>query len=97
MLPRKIEEGLILACNNCGHVIEATELKGYEFVEVLEERKEPVVIEEAPKALPTARTRCPSCGHGLAYWWMKQMRAGDEPPTRFYRCAKCGYTWRESI
>ncbi|MEM4865380.1 MAG: hypothetical protein QXY09_02690 [Acidilobaceae archaeon] len=24
-----------------------------------------------------------------------QTRAADEPPTRFYRCTKCGYTWRE--
>jgi len=26
---------------------------------------------------------------------MIQTRAADEPPTRFYRCTKCGHTWRE--
>ncbi|MCD6114052.1 MAG: transcription factor S, partial [Thermoprotei archaeon] len=38
---------------------------------------------------------CPKCGNREAYVWMMQTRAADEPPTRFYRCTKCGYTWRE--
>lgn len=95
MLPQKVEEGLILVCGGCGHAVEATKPEEYKLVEVLEGREEPAVVEEIPKTLPTTRTRCPGCGHGLAYWWIRQTRAGDEPPTRFYRCAKCGHTWRE--
>ncbi|MEB3780258.1 MAG: transcription factor S [Desulfurococcales archaeon] len=39
--------------------------------------------------------RCPKCGHDELLFWMMQTRAADEPPTRFYRCRRCGYTWRE--
>ncbi len=38
---------------------------------------------------------CPKCGHSKAYVVIMQTRAADEPPTRIYRCEKCGYTWRE--
>ena len=27
--------------------------------------------------------------------WMFQTRSADEPTTRFYRCTKCKYTWRD--
>ena len=45
--------------------------------------------------LPQVRAECPKCGHGRAYWWMVQTRSIDESPTQFYRCVKCGYTWRD--
>jgi len=38
---------------------------------------------------------CPKCGHGKAYVIVMQTRAADEPPTRIYKCEKCGHTWRE--
>jgi len=38
---------------------------------------------------------CPKCGHNEAYYWFMQTRAADEPPTRFYKCTRCGYVWRE--
>lgn len=40
-------------------------------------------------------TRCPKCGYEDVYAWQLQTRAADEPPTTFYKCVKCGYTWRE--
>jgi len=40
--------------------------------------------------------RCPRCGSEEVYYQMAQTRAADEPMTRFYICAKCGYKWRES-
>ena len=39
--------------------------------------------------------KCESCGHDEAVWWMFQTRSADEPTTRFYRCQKCKYTWRD--
>lgn len=45
--------------------------------------------------LPTIEVDCQKCGNKDAYWWMLQTRGGDEPTTRFYRCTKCNYTWRE--
>jgi DNA-directed RNA polymerase, subunit M/Transcription elongation factor TFIIS len=46
--------------------------------------------------LPVSKeVTCPKCGNHEAYYWMIQTRAADEPPTRFYKCVKCGHTWRE--
>ncbi len=39
--------------------------------------------------------KCPKCGKKKVISWMQQTRASDEPPTRFYKCMACGYTWRE--
>lgn len=39
--------------------------------------------------------QCSKCGHDKAYVVIMQTRAADEPPTRIYRCEKCGHTWRE--
>jgi len=39
--------------------------------------------------------RCPKCGYEEVYAWQIQTRAADEPPTTFYKCIKCGHTWRE--
>jgi DNA-directed RNA polymerase subunit M len=44
--------------------------------------------------LPKTRIICQKCENMEAYWWMQQTRSADEPPTMFYRCCKCGYSWR---
>ncbi|MGQ9782101.1 MAG: transcription factor S [Nitrososphaeria archaeon] len=46
------------------------------------------------ETMPTIEIECPKCGNNKSYWWLLQTRSGDEPPTQFYRCTKCGYTWR---
>jgi DNA-directed RNA polymerase subunit M len=38
---------------------------------------------------------CKNCGHTKAYFWTMQTRAGDEAETKFFKCVKCHYTWRE--
>ncbi len=87
-------------CQSCGYE------KGYEhsnlrFVsEVKEKKKEIVVIdekaqEEIDKVYSKTIAECPKCGNREAYYWFLQTRRSDEPPTRFYRCTKCNYTWRE--
>jgi len=54
-----------------------------------------LVLEEITSTLPKTNVDCPKCGHGEAFWIMRQTRAADEPTTRIYRCAKCSHTWRE--
>ncbi len=44
---------------------------------------------------PTIKIDCEKCGHDEAVGWMFQTRSADEPTTRFYRCQKCKYTWRD--
>ncbi|TQS76718.1 MAG: transcription factor S [Methanomethylophilus alvi] len=57
--------------------------------------KEMTVISDTDATLPKTRITCPECGHTEAYYVIRQTRAADESPTRFYRCCKCNHTWRE--
>ena len=51
--------------------------------------------EKSLKTLPETDARCLQCGNSRAYWWMVQTRSIDESSTQFFRCSKCGHTWRE--
>jgi len=67
---------------------------------ILEERKTEAIrlLDEKStsiKTMPIIRVECPKCGNMEAYWWIAQTRGMDESPTRFYRCTRCGHTWRE--
>lgn len=50
--------------------------------------------DEGIAELPTTKIMCPKCDNMEAHWWMQQTRTADEPPTLFYRCKKCNYSWR---
>jgi DNA-directed RNA polymerase subunit M len=57
-----------------------------------------IVISEKEKDLntmPKTKAVCQKCGNQEAYWWMVQTRGIDESMTQFYRCTKCGHTWRD--
>lgn len=95
MLPQRIKEGPILVCTGCGYAIKADDLDSYRLVQKTKRKDELAVIEKDVSVLPTARVKCPRCGHDKASWWIRQTRSADEPSTRFYRCTKCGHTWRE--
>ena len=86
-----------LECSKCG----------YTEGEKVTNKKKPIVEEEPDFSLlafegtegedtnPTVKIDCEKCGHGEAVAWMFQTRSADEPTTRFYRCQKCKYTWRD--
>ena len=80
---------------------------GYKII--LKGKKKAVITRKVPKKkndivimkkgdesieLPKTKEMCPKCENMEAYWWMQQTRSSDEPPTRFYKCTKCGYSWR---
>lgn len=44
---------------------------------------------------PKIKIPCEKCGNNVAYYWTQQTRGADEPETRFFKCTKCTYTWRE--
>lgn len=64
-------------------------------IEMVEDEREFGIFDKDLQTVPTTRVECPKCGHTTAYWHLRQTRAADEPPTRIYRCTKCGATWRE--
>ena len=90
----------ILVCPKCGYEEEAADVD-YTFVRRAKRSpKDRIIIVDTTQPPPTAvvlkgKIQCPKCGNDEIYFWMQQTRAADEPPTRFYRCPKCGYSWRE--
>lgn len=92
-------ESVVLICPRCGYSeVERVKAKEEESVIRMGRREAVTVIEpteEKYQPLPTTTAECPKCGYGKAYWWIAQTRSADEAPTRFFRCVKCGYVWRE--
>ncbi len=103
MIPKREGDKLVYRCPKCGYQ-EVVEAKGKNSgMKVLattikhSEKERLVVITQSfeEKLLPKTRVQCPRCGHDEAYYWVVQTRRADEPPTRFYKCTRCGYVWRE--
>ncbi len=92
LIPKMVGKKRVIACS-CGYVDKKGDVEP--IVEKMAAAREIKVVSEAPETLPKTKARCPECGHDEAYYWLKQTRAGDEPETRFFKCAKCTHTWRE--
>lgn len=90
-----IYQGDNAVCRKCGYEKEVSD--DVNLVTVARRRQEeiPVIEGENVKTLPTTNVVCPNCGNREAYWWLRQLRAADESEVRFFRCTKCGKTWRE--
>ncbi|RLI75055.1 transcription factor S [Archaeoglobales archaeon] len=90
-----IYQGNKAVCRRCGYEKEVEE---YEEVIFSSKNREDIPVIESDgiiKTLPTIEVVCPACGNREAYWWLRQLRAADESEVRFFRCTKCGKTWRE--
>ena len=87
---------IVLFCRKCGREYKMAGEK-LMLSEKMEAPKKGIVVmgkDEMSSELPSTKIVCPNCEHGEAFWWMQQTRAADEPPTLFYKCKKCGYSWR---
>jgi len=91
--------GVILVQNNkaiclgCGS--KAKKRPKIQIVEKEREKGGIAVINEKENAVyPVVEITCPQCKNGKAYFWTTQTRAADESETKFYKCVKCGHTWR---
>jgi DNA-directed RNA polymerase subunit M len=82
-------------CRKCGYEKELEDDKSIVIVSKGNREDVPVIEGENLKTLPTTNAICPECGNREAYWWLRQLRAADESEVRFFRCTKCGKTWRE--
>ncbi|KTG09171.1 DNA-directed RNA polymerase subunit M [Haloprofundus marisrubri] len=88
-----------MVCTNCGASADRDEERAAQFVST-ESQTDSEVIETEEGAdfegKPTANdVTCDKCGHGEAWYTIKQTASADEPPTRFFKCKECGYRWRE--
>lgn len=95
----KVGDARVLRCPRCGY----SEGNEQNPTALLKERikhspkeKTLVLSEKREEPLPKVRdVICPRCGNDEAFWWILQTRRADEPPTRFFKCTKCGHVWRE--
>jgi DNA-directed RNA polymerase subunit M len=97
MVPKKSGDRAFLECRACGNTKE-TQSKDFKMSNVSESKKGQVIVLDDKSnmtTLPKTDIECPECLNKEAYWWLIQMRAADEAPTRFLRCTKCQHVWRE--
>ncbi|MEM1737670.1 MAG: transcription factor S [Nitrososphaerota archaeon] len=84
-------------CSKCGY--EKPVQGGIVYTKVRKRSGAAIMVvekEEEEKVLPvTTEVACPNCEAREAYYWSVQTRSADEPMTQFFRCRKCGHTWRE--
>ena len=80
-------------CPRCDYTAKAKiNLKTRE--EIHEGVKVAVVDEKDSELHPITDNECEKCGHKKAYFWIRQMRSGDEAESKFYKCVKCKNTVR---
>jgi len=96
-MPKKSGSNIVLVCRSCGKK-KASKEKKFKICAFSGEKKGKIIIVDKKAnvdVLPKTYTPCPKCENKEAHWWMQQMRAADEAPTRFFKCTKCGHVWRE--
>lgn len=97
MITKRDKDKLKRICRKCGYASRGRKVATLISEKMkVEKEKIPVMKEkDAWEQYPKTKEICPECGHAEAYWFIQQTRSGDEPPTRFLRCVKCGHSWRE--
>ena len=83
----------VLYCT-CGYTKVPEEITSTEIKETVNTGKKVEILEKF-EAHSKMRVKCEKCSNMIAYYWTQQTRGADEPETRFFRCTKCEYTWRE--
>ncbi|MBI2545016.1 MAG: transcription factor S [Candidatus Aenigmarchaeota archaeon] len=86
-----------LVCRKCKRVYKTKPSEKVKISSEFHEGKKKVLVmseKDQFSELPKTKIMCNNCENMEAYWWMQQTRSADEPPTMFYKCTKCGYSWR---
>jgi DNA-directed RNA polymerase subunit M len=103
LVPKKVSSGkqalVMLACTKCEFKKQELNNKVLVNSRIIEHSPKQFVAvigkEEQLSILPTLHVDCPRCGNNTANVWQVQTRGSDESSTQFFRCLKCGYTFRE--
>jgi DNA-directed RNA polymerase subunit M len=94
-----VSDGGTMVCTSCGTTAEQDRDRAAQFVSTETQTDDDVIETEEGanfEGKPTATdVTCEKCGHGAAWYTIKQTASADEPPTRFFKCKDCGYRWRE--
>jgi len=89
-----VKKSKYFGCPRCNYSKkDSVKLEVSEKIEKKE--KVPVYSDKDEKILPVVTEVCKVCSYDKAYFWTVQTRAGDEAETKFFKCVKCGHTWRE--
>jgi len=95
LAPTQKEKKVVLACPKCGY----ESRKASKTIASVKQDQEKIVVigkdEQKITTLPKAKAECPKCDNNEAFYWLVQTRGADESSTQFFRCTRCGATWRE--
>lgn len=94
ILRPKDKSGKKLLYCNCGFTKTPESETSTEIKESVQCAKKVEVVENL-ETHPKVKIKCEKCGNNIAYYWTQQTRGADEPETRFFKCTKCNFTWRE--
>jgi transcription factor S len=83
----------ILFCS-CGFTKSPEDENSAQIKETPKKIKKIEVVEQL-ETHPKIKAKCEKCNNNIAYYWTQQTRGADEPETRFFKCTKCNFTWRE--
>jgi DNA-directed RNA polymerase subunit M len=92
-------DGDEMVCSACDHRVPKDEEIAEAMVSTEAQTDDDVIETEEGaefEGKPTSDdVTCDKCGHGVAWYTIKQTGSADEPPTRFFKCKECGYRWRD--
>ena len=93
VIPKRDGSRTKLVCSSCGYASKEKK-EGLVLKEKIKPKGKIEVVEKKVEILPKVDQECPKCKNKKAYFWQVQTRAADEAETTFYKCTKCGHTWR---
>ena len=93
MFPKREKEETFMMCNSCKYIQKNTDIK---IVDKSSRKSADIeIVEHDHNVNPIVNAKCKKCGNNKAHTWEIQTRSADEPATKFFRCEKCQFTWRD--
>jgi len=62
---------------------------------ITEKKEVAVVSEKSAEVYPIIEKPCKKCKNNHVYFWTIQTRSSDEAETKFFKCTRCEFLWRE--
>ena len=88
-----MKKGDRYVCAKCGNSKDTININTHEK---MPERKKVETVKDDVSVYAVTPAYCVKCENDKAYTWSQQTRGSDEPETIFFKCTKCGWSWRRS-